>query len=121
MSPEKQRTVIAEACGWIKCHECDDGGGCAFWWKHDEDRTGRATHFLPDYLLDLNALQEVEKGLDFDQQEDFINELSAIMGNDDGDSDSYLQWFHQEAFAVAHATASQRAEAFLKTLNLWED
>lgn len=60
---------------------------------------------LPDYLNDLNAMHEAEKVL-LDRQDwsgcDYEQALK--------DMTSSWCW---------HATAAQRAEAFLKTLNLW--
>ena len=52
---------------------------------------------MPDYLNDLNAMHEAEKVLNDHQWDDYICQLGHAMG----------------------ATAAQRAEAFLKTLNLW--
>jgi hypothetical protein len=67
---------------------------------------------IPDYCNDLNAMHEAEKWmisnlrlLDFWQ---FAEELKRIVPANLGD-DSYI-----------HATARQRAEAFLKTIGKWE-
>ena len=58
---------------------------------------------VPDYLNDLNAMHEAEKVLDY-------NELREME-----DSVSF-----QFAVYPFHATAAQRAEAFLRTLGLWQ-
>jgi hypothetical protein len=65
---------------------------------------------LPDYLNDLNAMHDAEEYLfkDVHQWRYFINNLRDATGED-------------PFLAVAHATAAQRAEAFLKTLGLWEE
>jgi hypothetical protein len=104
MSPEEQRIAIAEVCGWTPY----DGWNLA--WTHKNGPAGIAipAKYLPDYLNDLNAMHEAEKVLTREQQRTYtkllhpehINHLSA-------------DW------CVLHATAAQRAEAFLKTLNLW--
>lgn len=67
---------------------------------------------LPNYLTDLNAMHEAEKWLiskgGLPTYEHFLryNEIK----------DDNEPWF-----GSIHATASQRAEAFLRTLNLWKD
>jgi hypothetical protein len=57
---------------------------------------------LPDYLSDLNAMHEAEKVLTPEQGWEYAQNLVVDGGRG---------WF---------ATAAQRAEAFLRTLNLWE-
>jgi len=58
----------------------------------------------PNYCNDLNAMHEAEKMLGGDQRFVYWHNLNSIV----------LGTVH-----VAFATAAQRAEAFLKTLNLW--
>ena len=64
-------------------------------------------HSVPDYLNDLNAMHEALK---------FIGEIKGIdlcwHLNDMGISG---EW------EILTATAEELAEAFLKTLNLWEE
>lgn len=59
----------------------------------------------PDYLKDLNAMHEAEKVLNDDQWSTYADLLRLECGH---------------CFRLAAATAKQRAEAFLKTLNLWQ-
>lgn len=61
---------------------------------------------LPDYLNDLNAMHEAEKVLHLE---------IGLWGGYCGFLVKDNTWF-----SAVGATASQRAEAFLKTLNLWE-
>jgi EAL domain-containing protein (putative c-di-GMP-specific phosphodiesterase class I) len=61
---------------------------------------------LPNYLNDLNAMHEAEKVLLLRQQADYHWLLEEVT-----DSKEFLQ---------VHATAAQRAEAFLRTLGKWE-
>ena len=105
MTPEEQIVAIAEACGWtdIKRGPYD---GLPF---------GRyKTHQLegvPDYLADLNAMHEAEKVLIGDEPEnselwcDFQTNLVIACP-------AYLSY---------HATAAQRAEAFLRTIGKWKE
>jgi hypothetical protein len=57
---------------------------------------------VPDYLSDLNAMHEAEKVLTLEQKSVYCLELNKLI------------------YGMC-ATAAQRAEAFLKTLGLWED
>lgn len=69
----------------------------------------------PDYLNDLNAMHEAEKNLKSKQKVDYWNWLDKFVGNPPTDN-IYLVWGD-----ATFATAAQRAEAFLRTLNLWEE
>lgn len=95
MTEQQQRIAIAEACGWES--SAPDWGG--------------ERHNCPDYLNDLNAMHEAEKVLTRPQFEDYICELSFLTSNNK--TSSPYKW-------TVVATAAQRAEAFLKTLNLWQ-
>ncbi len=124
MTPESQRIAIAEACGWEKV----DGNPA----KHTRDRwidpkyAGRYAkdyavleRNLPDYLNDLNIMHEAEKVLkDYNfgattERATYINKLETVVFLEAGKQG----W----SWALTHATAAQRAEAFLKTLKLWKD
>ena len=111
MNPEQQRISIAKACGWT-AQEAKD----RFWRAVDAagDMTldlwmcERNVWFagIPDYLNDLNAMHEAERTMGDPQLwVEYQSYLSDVMGN--------VGWIY-------HATAAQRAEAFLKTLNLWK-
>ena len=111
MTPEAQRIAIAEACGWKLCR--DDNKT----WRTPQ-QAGRNKELLgkedgpwnfesagpPDYLNDLNAMHEAEK--------------VKIIGTE-YESD-YCMYLYENAHQC-FATAPQRAEAFLRTLNLWKD
>lgn len=105
MRPEKQILVIAEACGWTD-HFPKGGGGILLPYKWGNTHTDEKSVDLPDYLNDLNAMHEAEKVLN-EKQEHIMNDtLWDLMSGR-----KYL-W---------HATAAQRAEAFLKTIGKWEE
>ena len=103
MTDEQKRIKIAESCGWRKMAAPRELGFGA----SAPDKCWYFVHQLPDYLNDLNACHEMEKVLTFDQQYDYIEALEKF--NPDLP--------HQ--FGLCHASASQRAEAFGKTLKLW--
>lgn len=116
MTPEAQRIAIAEACGatcgyrpttigpklWIHAP------ASPFWDKYRVTRPEEefGSHYLPDYLNDLNAMHEAEKVLTDAQESEFRGNLVEVCGS---------------LADALHATASQRAEAFLRTLGLWRE
>ena len=76
---------------------------------------------LPDYLNDLNAMHEAEKSLSKFQLQKYGEHLQEIVNYYCvGVVSDYPRDFMCLAM-IAGATAAQRAEAFLKTLGLWED
>lgn len=103
MKPERQRFVIADHRGIrninITC------------WRGHLDNIEVS---IPDYLGDLNAMHEVEFEIRYDEceQEKFENALLDVIVRQGG---------YQYAYQLIHASASQRAEAFLRTLGLWEE
>jgi hypothetical protein len=109
MSPEQQRIAIAEACGWQYNIEgiyesWFDPAGSEWQVMHRWQTYKDGTDILPDYLADLNAMHGAEKMLESNQEQSYFELLHDIAGN--------LKFYR--------ATAAQRAEAFLKTLNLWK-
>lgn len=116
MTPEKQRIKIAEAHGWVLNPECDFlGKAFPQCWTHDDYNMVFHDYELPDYN-DLNAMHDVMSIFDYDQADEFEDHLCDICKRSNYKKDNPVPW----RFAVVNATASQRAEAFLRTLNLWE-
>lgn len=112
MKPEAQRIAIAEACGWKKCRYVEGlrdviGEPPAKWKGYYAP--GQEVAWAPDYLGDLNAMHEAEKMLTEIQCAFYRQNLHEIIT--DIPASRYV-W---------HATAAQRAEAFLRTLNRWTD
>jgi hypothetical protein len=101
MKPEKQRIAIAEVCGWT-----DVKGTKGVHPKARFKGCGYADDWiaLPDYCNDLNAMHEAENlGFRSAQQcRDYAEYL------DDGNGGHF-------------ATATERAEAFLRTIGKWEE
>jgi len=69
-----------------------------------------------DYFNDLNAMHEAEKKLPVELMGTMAMHLSRIVGYS-GVNNSSKPLPH--AAYIWHATATQRAEAFGKALNLW--
>jgi len=89
---------IAEACGWKPAPRGR--------WKLNE----HVERFRPDYLNDLNAMHEAVKSLPQNSKPRYFACLCAVV------SGAISLNGYSEA---TEAIAAQRAEAFLKTLNLW--
>ena len=114
MNPKEQRIAIAGACGWTNLElkqlfETEEDNVKLALVGSPPGITGGGKR-VPDYLNDLNACHEMEKSLTDDQTEDYLINLAW------NDRDKIM-----DEHVLAFATAAQRAEAFLKTLNLWED
>ena len=111
MNQEKQRIAIAQACGWTKIG------------YHEQEITGRKPtngfyEIIPDYLNDLNAMREAEQILwrmDWSHRYAFNDHLANTIR---GRTVNRNEW---NAETLLDATASQRAEAFLRTLGKWEE
>lgn len=116
MNTDKQRVGIAEACGWrIKqIHETTfvypPGSPVGNGYLGALPDSPEILGLLPDYLADLNAMHEAEMALSDTTRMSYINNLAIATGGNE-----WSKW------PTATATAAQRAEAFLKTLNLWEE
>lgn len=93
MTDEEINIAIAKACGWELTPN-------AWWYK-----AGEYLPFVPDYCNDLNAMHEAEKVLKGGMRSKYDAELTLICLRDYN--------------FIWESTARQRAEAFLKTLNLW--
>lgn len=122
MTPEQQRIAIAEACGW----KLKSNGLSPMWsWQNESliHRIKWVAHkvmasqgVLPDYLNDLNAMHEAEKVLTPDTRPEYLCQLFDAATR--GRSGLYPV---DENYLSHHATASQRAEAFLRTIGKWEE
>jgi hypothetical protein len=111
MNPEAQRIAIAEACGW---NELTLLNGCQIGWP-PTGRRGYREH-LPDYLNDLNAMHEAENFLTEEERDWYIQALLQNVSEETCDlSPNKAEWF------ITHATAAQRAEAFLRAKGLWKN
>ena len=104
MNPEQQRVAIAEACGW----KTDKRG---LGWL--SPRGYYASE--PDYLNDLNAMHEAEKVLTDEQDLEYSEALEQVVEG------RYLTNNSEDMRRLRSATASQRAEAFLRTIGKWKE
>jgi len=114
MESEEINNAIFKSLGFMDIHRVsrktlkrNENGAL---WMGTKDRPsinyGRDYVIRPDFNKDLNAMHEAEKVLTESQQGTMIDFLVIIE--------------RQEGWNAFHATAAQRAETFLKTLNLWK-
>jgi len=104
MSPEQQRIVIAKACGLtivsdgITHHLTPCGK------KTEREPDGCLLKECPDYLNDLNAMAAAE---------------SLIIKAGWQTIRLYEDELQKKVANIVFASAAQRAESFLRVLNLW--
>lgn len=119
MSDDEINIAIAEACGWTIFTNGSDRRGDWHVKRPGYTGAGYTTgHAVPEYTSDLNAMHEAEKVL----------EHEPVCGGDFG---SYLDTLvdlacanpsHPSGYTTAvTATARQRAEAFLRTIDKWKE
>jgi hypothetical protein len=113
MKPELQRIAIAEVCGWkLKHLEKPD----VWFLQHGSSVRVAVIENLPDYLNDLNAMREAENVLNTERAETFVSELANTI-----QMKRTKATINSDYFIVAHASAAQRAEAFLRCIGKWQD
>lgn len=114
MKPEQQRIAIAKAIGWSQPEPgyWKDPDGHEWQVMHGYQTYKDGSDILPDFLHDLNAMHDVEEWMSFGSNPLplYAEHIRRLVGNPTG-------W----SYKMMMATASQRAEAFLKSYNLWEE
>jgi hypothetical protein len=110
MTKEQINIAIAEACGFHQEEPWSDGREC---WGHKDYPLHVGFEKIPDYCNDLNAMHEAENHLPSDKKEDYWYQLYENCRR------SVFSRV-EDNYKMLHATASQRAEAFLKTIGRWE-
>ena len=123
MTPEQINIAIAEACGWTEIgsyYKNWDGPDTIIWdgiSPTEECQKGNIRSKILDYCGDLNAMHEAEKVLADPQTDTYLDMLAQVCGH------QYKSWSerNEHLFWCWNATARQRAEAFLRALNKWED
>jgi hypothetical protein len=103
MTDEKINIAIAEACGWTGFNPDNIPDCLQYTARSPSGKWG----LIPDYCNDLNAMHEAEKVFTTALYCRYINELCDLTIK--GNNSMYM------------ATARQRAEAFLRTINKWEE
>lgn len=96
----KQNIAIAEICG--------------------EDSDSIVREMIPSYTSDLKAMHEAEGFMNNSQKQRYVTLLFQLYKTADGERDVTgvapgIGWY------PVHASASQRAEAFLRVMGKWKD
>jgi hypothetical protein len=106
MTDDQINQAIAEACGWEDV--CQHPKNPNVWvGKH----AGTLVE-VPNFCGDLNDMYEAERMLKgYDQIAAYVWHLENRAGD----------WSTDLQLMATHATARQRAEAFLKALGKWEE
>lgn len=118
MKPEAQIIAIAKLRGWTQCEKytprrwMDDPAPEPF--LRGIAPGGTVFRQLPDYLSNLAEMHEAENDLSLEQKDKFLRELQIVVAPQDKKGD---RWF----WLCVHATAAQRAKAFLHTLGKWRE
>ncbi len=125
MNKEKQRIAIAKACGWEFQGDDEFEIKTAKWstkdrWALGPDEELRFILHIPDYLNDLNAMHEAWREMIWSSEARGCRLYHDIM------RDNLRSIVHRDKLklgfcSISNATAAQRAEAFLKTLGLWDE
>ena len=100
MTNDQINIAIAELCGWEPVPEGH---------FHPDNPIGQTP---PSYTTDLNAMHEVEATLQWIETDAYLDTLARIVDSTNG-------YRMELTFAVAAATAAQRAEAFLRVHGKW--
>lgn len=122
MTEQEQRIAIATACGWTEIHDVpyrggmgDEGSPFGLFGTMNSSCVSQGQQ-VPNYLHDLNAMAGAEKVLTPQQQHEYYEvQLERVVGY------GLSSIRHRNTRALVSATAAKRAEAFLRTLQLWRD
>jgi hypothetical protein len=114
MNTEQQRIAIAEACGYINVRMW--GQSCIASMGMNAEGKYWGSLGIPDYLNDLNAMHEAEKMLygnpNFPKK--YTQQIKNAIRREAGVTKAQMDFD-----VCITATAAQRAEAFLRTINKW--
>lgn len=121
MTNEEINKAIAEHLGWKLCEREVQGLNEVYWVPPGVKDCPEAVwafcaQYPPEYATNLNAMHEAEKMLTESQREQFRDELVK----------TFSKRFGYRALIACieeciHATASQRAEAFLRAIGKWKE
>ena len=112
MTDEQINIAIAEACGWQIIPEYYHGDDQPPEYTTVTPHGERLCGYYPDYCNDLNAMHEAEMSLP----------VEGFNGQEwDRSRSEFREWLRLICLQPCHATARERAEAFLRTVDKWEE
>jgi|SRR5882757_1830911 len=116
MKPEEQNITIAESLGWREAFPADSDthpeikrGGIMLLFRWVNEITHERVFDLPNFHGSLDACAIAEKSLNAYQRHKYTILVRGTVASVDS------MW------AMVHATAAQKAEAYLRALNLWKE
>jgi hypothetical protein len=121
MTDQEINVAIAEACGWTSRVNADGDlteSHLTRTWTEWFGPNNVVDLSPPNYCADLNAMHEAEVSIPSGKLGYYNAELSKIACKRTLSSAVKEPDF---IFMLLHATARQRAEAFLRTLGKWQD
>ena len=117
MSPKEINLAIAELCGvetvsdgWLPSYSNPD--------NHNLEQPAEPLP-IPNYCEDLNAMREAEATLTLPARKHYTSKLLHVVYRVVGRDYLLCEW-RCDYFLAAHATAAQRAEAFLRLHERWK-
>lgn len=118
MKPKEINRIIGERCGWTKC-DPEKFQSNELW--HQRGRGFALENDLPDYYNDLNEMADAEKylGPAKETHSSYWHTLHNITFKSihgEREEHDWLDWK-----AIGSATASQKAEAYLKAIHKWKE
>jgi hypothetical protein len=117
MTDEQINIRIAEVCGWTDCEYVESLGLCKGRNRYLIPQYETGHSIIPNYAGCLNAMHDAEKILNFEEAEFFEYDICDIIIKENDVLENPLPL----RFSICHATARQRAEAFLRILGKWEE
>jgi hypothetical protein len=129
MTPQQINEAIAASVGWTKVEQM---GPVVVGSRVDEMQQRHLVYeprllaswqtpdgkdwrmHIPNYYNDLNAMHEVEKTLTGREQFVYMIDLKTVVYANSLNNNMSVE------FQLHHATAAQRAEAYLKVKGLWK-
>ena len=129
MNPDQQRVTIAKACGWTGFDPDNIPDCLQFTARNTDGKWG----LIPDYPNDLNAMRDAVLSLNglraspttgreypADALDHYLHVLYNVVHK--RPPDAYCHWSDfGDSRDMFIPTAAQQAEAFLRTLGLWQD
>jgi hypothetical protein len=109
MTKEQINIAIAEECGWTGFNPDNIPDCLQYTARSPSGKWG----LIPDYLNDLNAMHEAVLSVLNVASSQLNWDYCRILGEVTGSGEHVTT-------ALVHATAAQRAEAFLRTIKKWE-
>lgn len=126
MTPHQINMAMAQACGWVGLRLCVESK-CGVVGYNPADNPfphDKGEQDVPNYYEDLNSCHEAEKTLTPDEQYHYGDMIAkslrdaedAALGEKTGKKWKFNGMGY---FDLAHLSAPQRCESFLRVKNLW--